>query len=165
MEPLLRLAGFALGLVLWAAPAWAAPPAWGVLDRFVGIWAVTGTTLGHPADTGAEVRPAFGGAFLELHVKDPKAKDAYEARVFFGQDAGGRVVVHWLDRTGGEYSRTLGAGQLTPDGARLVFPYPDGDFRDALTYDPAHDRWRLLIETGPKDKPQVFSDWWFDRVR
>jgi hypothetical protein len=163
----MRLAWFALSLVLLTVPAAAAtaPPAWGPLDRFVGTWTITGTTLGKPADTGAEVRPAFGGAFLELHIRDPKAKDAYEARVFLGQDARGRLVVHWLDATGGEYSRTLGAGELTPDGARLVFPYPDGEFRDALTYDATHDRWRLLIEMGPKDKPKTFSDWWFARVR
>jgi hypothetical protein len=162
----MRLAWSALGLVLLAAPAAAAPPAWGVLGRFVGDWTITGTTLGKPANTAAQVRSVFGGAFLEMHVADPKGgKDAYEARAFIGQDAKSALVMHYLDGTGGEYSRTLGAGQLTPDGARLVFPYPDGAFRDALTYDPAHDRWRLLIETGPKDAPKTFSDWWFERVK
>ena len=46
----------------------------------------------------------------------------------------------------------------------IAFPYPDGAFRDRLTYDPLHDRWRLLIEMGPKGHPGTFSDWHFDRV-
>jgi len=163
----MRLAWSALSLVLLTVPAAAAsgPPAWGALDRFVGTWTIVGATLGKPADTGAEVRPAFGGAFLELHVRDPKGRDPYEAAVFFGQDAADGLVVHWLDATGGETSRILGVGQLTPDGATLVFPYPSGEFRDTLTYDSVHDRWRLLIETGSKDKPKTFSDWRFERVR
>ncbi len=45
----------------------------------------------------------------------------------------------------------------------LTFPYPEGTFHDKLTYDPAHDRWRLFIETGPADHLKVFSDWYFDR--
>ncbi len=155
----------AAGIVLAAAaPAVAAPgPIDGVLGQFVGEWSVTGTTLGKPTVTGADVRPAFGGGFLELHIKDPTARQPYEARVFFGMDAAGQLVVHWLDGSGGETSRTLGVGQARGDVVSLTFPYPDGPFRDRLTYDRARDRWRLLIEMGPVDHPKVFSDWLFER--
>jgi hypothetical protein len=153
--------GFALGC---SASALANPkPTEGVLSHFVGAWNVTGTTLGKPTVTSAEVQTEFGGSFLELHIKDPAARNGYEARVFFGTDSAGHLVVHWLDGTGGESSRTLGSGQAQGDLVTLDFPYPDGAFRDRLTYDSAQDSWRLYIETGPVDHPQVFSDWLFKR--
>ena len=107
----------------------------------------------------------FGGAFLEMHIKDPAGAAPYEARVYIGRTDKGGLVVHWLDATGGETSQTVGTGELTADGARLVFPYPGNEFRDRLEYDRAHDRWRLFIEMGMRTHPQVFSDWYFDRLK
>ena len=142
----------------------AAPkPTDGVLNHLIGSWKIEGTTLGKPTITGAEVRAEFGGSFLELHVKDPANRDPYEAQVFFGTDNKGRLVIHWLDGTGGETSRTLGSGQVKGDLATMRFSYPDGVFRNRLTYDEGHDRWRLFIEMGPMDHPKVFSDWVFTR--
>jgi len=162
---LVKPLALACGLVLGGpVSALAAPkPIDGVLAHFVGQWSITGTTLGKPAVTGAEVEPEFDGNFLELHIKDPSGRDSYEARVYFGTDASGQLVVHWLDATGGETSRTLGGGQVQGDLVTLNFPYPDGAFRDRLTYDRAQDRWRLFIEMGPADHPRVFSDWFFKR--
>jgi hypothetical protein len=157
-----------LALILFSAvarPTCAASLTDGILGQFVGNWTISGFTLGKPADTGAEVKPAFGGAFIEMHVQDPTGRSHYEARVFFGEDSKGGLVVHWLDATGGEPSRTLGSGKIAGDHITLYFPYPDGPFRDRLDYDRAHDRWRLLIEMGPKDHPQTFSDWYFARVK
>jgi hypothetical protein len=164
-EAPMRVRSWALaGALALAGPALAAPkPTDGVLAHFVGRWRISGVTLGKPAATGAEVEPRFGGAFLELHIKDPAGRDPYEAQVYFGSDAAGQLVVHWLDATGGETSRTLGRGRAEGDLVTLDFPYPDGDFRDRLTYDAAHDRWRLYIETGPAEHPRVFSDWTFER--
>ena len=148
-----------------ATSAAAAPVTDGVLGRFVGDWTVSGTTRGKPAATAAQVRSEFGGAFVELHVKDPAGRSPYEARVFFGQADDGALVAHWLDATGGEMSRTLGRGQAAADRVDLVFAYPEGEMRNRLIYDRAHDRWRMLIEMGPKDQPRVFSDWYFDRAK
>ena len=75
------------------------------------------------------------------------------------------MVVHWLAGTGAETSETLGTGSIAGDVVTLTFPYPEGTFRDKLTYDAAHDRWRLFIEMGSLDHPKVFSDWYFDRSR
>jgi len=146
-------------------PAAAAPVTDGLLGDFVGDWVISGTTRGKPTATAAEVRPQFGGAFVELHVKDPAGKTPYEARVFFSQANDDAVVVHWLDATGGESSRTLGGGRFSGDRLDLTFAYPDGEMRNHLEYDRAHDRWRMLIETGPKDQPRIFSDWYFDRQK
>lgn len=162
----MRLAA-AAGCLLAAAagPLAAAPsPAVGVLGRFIGDWTVTGVTQGRPTLTGAQVRPAFDGAFLELHIKDPAGRAPYEARVFFGEDDAGALVVHWIDGTGGETSRTLGTGSMKGDHVDLTFPYPGDTFRDRLDYDRAADRWRLVIEHGPKDHPLPFCDWSFDRA-
>jgi hypothetical protein len=162
---LVKSLALAFGLVLGASlPAFAAPkPIDGVLSHFIGKWSITGTTRGKPAVTGADVQPEFDGNFLDLHIKDPAGRDGYEARVYFGSDASGSLVVHWLDATGGETSRTLGGGQVQGDVVTLTFPYPDGVFRDRLTYDRTQDSWRLFIEMGPADHPKVFSDWYFKR--
>lgn len=154
----------AFGLLL-SAPntAAAASVTDGVLGRFIGRWAVSGTTRGEPTTTAAEVKAQFGGAFVELHVADPSGRNDYEARVFFGRTDDGAVVVHWLDGTGGASSRTLGAGTAVGDRVDLTFAYPDGEMRNRLDYDRATDRWRMRIEMGPRDKPSLFSDWIFVR--
>ncbi len=143
----------------------AAPVATGLLAHLLGTWSIHGTTRGRPTTTGAEITPQFGGAFIEMHIKDPAGRSPYEARVFFGQAADGDLVIHWLDRTGGETSRTLGSGHIVADSLVFSFPYPDGTFRDRLSFDPAHDTWRLRIETGPAGQPVTFSDWYFDRIK
>jgi hypothetical protein len=159
-----KLFGLCL-LVTLPLPASAAPLTEGVLGRFVGNWTVSGTTRGEPTTTGAQVRPQFGGAFLELHIKDPAGKVPYEARVFFAETKDGSIVAHWLDATGGETSRTLGTGRIVKNRVELIFPYPGSDFRNRLEYEPLSDRWRMLIQMGPKDKPRTFSDWYFKRTK
>ncbi len=147
------------------APAPHKPIADGVLGHFLGTWTITGTTLGRPTITEAQVQELFSGSFLELHIKDPANKDRYEARVFFGQTQAGSLVVHWLDATGADTSQILGKGTVAGNVVTLTFPYPEGTFRDKLTFDPAQDRWHLFIEMGPADHPKVFSDWYFDRSK
>jgi hypothetical protein len=153
-----------VGVLLGPQSAAAASPTLGVLGHLIGDWAITGVTDGRPTLSGAEVREALGGAFLEMHIKAPSDRSPYEARVFIGEDDHGVLVVHWLDGTGGETSRTLGTGAIKGDHVTLTFPYPDGEYRDRLDYDHANDRWRLVVEHGPKDRPIPFCDWSFDRT-
>ena len=163
----MRPAVLATALIAAASGACRAAPVGpgGVFDRLAGTWSVSGTTRGKPTSTGAEARSEFGGAFTELHIKDPRGVDRYEARVFFGRTENGDLVVHWLDGTGGETSRTLGSGAVDGDVVTMTFAYPDAPFRDTFAYDRIRDRWRLLILTGPADHPRTFSDWRFERVR
>lgn len=157
--------------LLYSVPAFSQAPAPlkhisdGVLGHFLGTWTVTGSILGKPTKTGAQVQEILNGSFLEVHLKDPANNDRYEANVFFGEKQDGGLVVHWLDETGAETSQTLGTGSAEGNVVTLTFPYPEGAFRDKLTYDPAHDRWRLFIEMGPIDHSKVFSDWYFNRSR
>ena len=136
-----------------------------VFGHLLGEWDISGSTLGKPTKTGAQVQPEFGGSFIELHIKDPATRDQYEARVFFGEKQDGSLVIHWLDRTGADTSQTLGTGKVSGDVVTMTFPYPEGEFRDTFIYEPASDRWRLLIQTGPVDHPKVFSDWYFVRSK
>lgn len=154
----------ALLLALAGQMAAAAPLTDGVLGRLEGDWSISGVTRGKPTATGARVRAVFGGTFLEMHIKDPAGRIPYEAKVYIGQDERGGLVAHWLDGTGGGTSRTLGTGSADGDTVRLDFPYPEGLLRDRLSYDRARDRWRLLIETGTAERPEVFADWYFERV-
>ena len=159
------LAGVLLAASMAAArTAFAASPSLGVLGHLIGDWTITGVTRGRPILSAAQVRDAFGGAFMEMHIKDSSDRSPYEARVFIGEDAQGALVVHWLDATGGETSRTLGTGTIKGDHVTLTFPYPDAEFRDRLDYDHVTDRWRLVIEMGPKGHAQPFCDWSFDRI-
>ena len=61
----------------------------GVLGHFIGTWSISGTTLGKPTTTGAQIQEDFNGSFLEVHIRDPAGKDWYEARVFFGEKQDG----------------------------------------------------------------------------
>ena len=137
----------------------------GVFGHLLGEWDISGSTLGKPTRTGAQVQPNCGGTFFELHIKDPARRDQYQARVFLGQKQDGRLVIHWLDRTGADTSQSLGTGKVSGDVVTMTFPYPEREFRDIFTYEPASDHWRLLIQTGPVDHPKVFSDWYFVRSK
>ena len=149
-----------------AQPSFAAPPvADGALAHLVGNWKVNGTTMGKPTSTRAEVRSELGGAFLAMHIKDPTGKDPYEALVFFGWLRDGGILVHWLDVSGGETSRTLGTGRVDRNEVKLNFPYPKDALRDSLTYDSQHDRWRLFIKDGPTHHQSIYSDWTLEPVR
>ena len=136
----------------------------GLLGHLLGDWRISGPVRGRMVHNAAEARAVLGGAFVELHIHDPSPRHAYEARVFIGRTASGGLVAHWLDGTGGETSRTLGRGRIDGDVVELDFAYPNGMFRDRLSYDRAADRWRLLIASGPEEKPEVFSDWTFTRA-
>lgn len=137
----------------------------GVFSRLIGDWNVTGSTLGRPTITGADVHAEFGGAFIEVHIKDPAGKDQYEARIFFGQNK----MVAWSftgwTRLALTHHRHWERAKLRGNVVTIAFPYPEGQFRDTFTYEPASDRWRLFIQMGPADHPKIFSDWYFVRIK
>jgi hypothetical protein len=134
-----------------------------VLDKLTGDWIAQGPLLGKPVCDAARARWVLDGQFLELSFNSKMPGRPYQAMIFIGQD-GPALSVHWLDVFGGTFAKVLGAGELDKDGASLTFPYPDGAFRDRLSYDRPHDRWRLLIQTGSGAKTQVLSDWMFTRA-
>ena len=156
---------FALPAFAQTAPTQKGNMSQGVFRHLLGNWNITGSTLGKPTITGAQVQAEFGDSFIEVHIKDPAQTDTYEARVFFGRKQDGDLVIHWLDRTGAETSQTLGTGTVSGNTVSMAFPYPEGEFRDTFTYEPTTDRWHLLIQMGSVDRPKVFSDWYFVRSK
>jgi hypothetical protein len=59
--------------------------------------------------------------------------------------------VHWLDSFGAEYSVPYGTGAIKGNAIVFNIPYPSGQFRDTLTYQPAQQAWTLLIEAAKPD--------------
>ena len=58
----------------------------------------------------------------------------------------------------------FGTGTIKGNHITLKFPYPGAEFRDHLDYDRVKDRWRLVIDMGPPNHVEEFSNWAFDRV-
>ena len=130
------------------------PPLLAALD---GNWTMTGDVRGKPVTYDMTATRTLGGTFTELHMKDTQVPPKYEARVFLGYDKdSGQVIAHWLDSFGAKFSIPHGTGQLSDNTIQFIFPYSDGPFRDTLSFDPAKQQWRLLIEAS--QSPDVWKD-------
>lgn len=139
----------ALGHPANAAEAAAARPA--LLVALDGRWTMVGDVMGKPVQYDMEAFPTLQGTFTEMHMNDIHVPSKYEARVFIGADKDGRLIVHWLDSFGAKYSVPHGTGAITGNTIAFSFPYPSGEFRDTLTYQPARQTWTLLIEAAKPD--------------
>jgi hypothetical protein len=95
--------------------------------------------------------PTLQGTFTEIHMNDVQVPSEYEARVFIGVDKSGEVIAHWLDSFGAKYSAPHGAGLVTDNTIVFYIPYPSGQFRDTLRYQPAEKTWTLVIEAAKPD--------------
>jgi hypothetical protein len=85
-------------------------------------------------------------------MKDLAVPPQYEATVFIGIDSSkGQYVAHWLDSFGGAGARVVGIGPLSAANIKVVYPYPEGRFRNLFTFDPARSQWELLIESEGED--------------
>lgn len=145
-----------------AASATAArPPLLAALD---GHWTMVGDVMGKPVQYDMEAFPTLQGAFTEVHMNDVEVPSQYEARVFIGINKGNKVIVHWLDSTGAGGSVPAGTGTISGNTIVFQFPYPDGSFRDTLTYLPASSSWTLIIEAQKPDGSwQHFAKYHFER--
>ena len=124
-----------------------------LLERMVGRWTMTGTVLGKPVSYTLEASRVLQRRFVELHMTDLAKPPQYEARVFIGVDsAGGQYIAHWLDNTGAAYSIPPATGTASGDTVMLMFPYPDGAFRDTFVYDRHAGTWDFLLEAADSIK-------------
>jgi hypothetical protein len=132
-----------------------------LLDHLVGRWTMTGSVRGKPATYTLDAARALQGSFVELKMKDVHRPPEYEARVFIGVDsAQGRYIAHWLDRFGAAYSIPHATGEARGDTLLLLFPYPEGAFRDTFVYDRQRDRWHFRLEAADSGKQwQLFADY------
>jgi hypothetical protein len=139
----------ASGALVDAAAAAGERPA--LLVALDGRWTMVGDVVGKPVKYDMEVLPTLQSTFTELHMTDVQTPAKYEARVFIGVGKGGEVIVHWLDSFGAQFSIPHGTGAITEDTIVFNIPYPDGQFRDTLTYRPAEQAWTLTIEAAAAD--------------
>jgi hypothetical protein len=120
-----------------------------LLERMVGRWIMSGSVLGKPVSYVLDVSRVLQRRFVELHMTDRANPPQYEARVFIGVDsAGGRYLAHWLDNTGAAYSIPPATGTASGDTVNLMFPYPDGAFRDTFAYDRQAGTWHFLLQAA-----------------
>jgi hypothetical protein len=122
-----------------------------LLAALDGRWTMIGDVMGKPVQYDMEAFPTLQGTFTEMHMNDVHVPSEYEARVFIGADKGGQLIVHWLDSFGAKYSVPHGTGAITGNTLVFSFPYPSGQFRDTLTYQPKQKTWTLLIEEAKPD--------------
>jgi hypothetical protein len=138
------------------APARCAPadssPDEAYLDRLQGQWVMKGTVGSQPVRYRAEGRRILQGGFLSLHMRDVAAPPQYEASVFLGYDSKAKdYVAHWLDRFGAAGARVVATGHRDGDRLVLIFPYPEGAFRDTFSWHRDTATWTLLIESQSTD--------------
>lgn len=130
-----------------SAPAPA--PAERLLSQLVGDWRMSGHVRGDAVAYRLSARRTLRGRFVELHMTDVARPPAYEARVLVGHDpATNRLVAHWMDSFGAAYSVPTATGEARGDTIELVFPYPDGAFRDRFVHDPVRDTWDFHLEAA-----------------
>lgn len=122
-----------------------------LLKALDGKWTMVGDVMGKPVKYDMEASSTLQGAFTEVHMNDVQVPSQYEARVFIGVDKDGQVIAHWLDSFGAKYSVPHGTGQIAGNTIVFSIPYPSGQFRDTLTYEPKKETWTLVIERAKPD--------------
>lgn len=128
---------------------------------------MVGDVMGKSVKYRLIVRPILVQTFTELHMTDVEEPPQYEARVFLGYDKeSGQVIAHWLDVFGALGSIPHGTGHIADNTIEFTIPYPDGPFRDTLTYNSAAGTWRLTIEASEgSGEWKHFTAYEIERVR
>ena len=159
---MLRILASSCAAALIAGSATAAPR---VFDALTGCWDATGQLRGKPAHSLARGQWAIDRKYFLLQLVGAPGGKHYAAAIFFGEQADGRIVAHWLDMFGAEFSQYLGRGTATATTVVTDFAYPDGPTRNEISLLP-DGKWRMLVTETPAGKPQdVFSDYRFTRAR
>jgi Protein of unknown function (DUF1579) len=124
-----------------------------LLNALQGKWDMQGTVMGKPVRYRAEGRRVLEGGFLRLHLVDVATPPRYEAMVFLGYDPKAKdYIAHWLDRFGAGGARVVATGSRDGERIILVYPYPEGAFRNTFTWYPASSSWTLLLEAQQSDQ-------------
>jgi len=123
-----------------------------LLSHLQGEWDMKGTVMKKPVQYAAEGVWVLQGQFLSFHMKDVAIPPRYEANLSIGIDSSlNQFVAHWLDVFGGAGARVVGFGILSTERIEILYPYPEGRFRNLFNYDYQKDAWTLVIESEGKD--------------
>ncbi len=136
------------------------------LAGLAGRWDVSGTVLGKAAHYRGEGRWLLQGGWMCLTLIDTQQPPQYEASVYLGFDAKANdYVAHWLDRFGAAGARVVATGQRAGQKLVLLFPYPEGAFRDTLTLADDGASGTLLLEVQKSDGSwSTFASYILERV-
>jgi hypothetical protein len=127
-------------------------PAPDLLSHLQGTWQMKGTVMKKPVKYNAEGVWILHHQFLLLHMKDVAVPSSYEVNLYIGIDTSkNQYVAHWLDSFGGAGARVVAFGPLSAEKIEIVYPYPEGRFRNLFKYNSRKDEWTLLIESEGKD--------------
>jgi hypothetical protein len=148
-----------------AAPTPAPPDAF--LAQLAGRWELAGSVRGKPAHYRAEGRWELQHGWLRLAMIDTARPPAYQADLYLGFDPqAGDYIAHWLDQFGAAGARVVATGQRDGQTLVLLFPYPEGAFRDTLSLAPGGGRGTLLLESQQKDGSwSTFASYTLTRAR
>jgi hypothetical protein len=123
-----------------------------LLKALDGNWVMSGDVRGKPVTYSMNAAPALERNFTEMRMHDTQVPAKYEARVFIGYDtASATVIVHWMDVFGARYSIPHATGHIVGNNIEFTFAYPDGPFRDTLSYHPESKSWTLVLESSKPD--------------
>ena len=133
-----------------AAPSTPQPDAF--LAQLVGDWDMPGTLGGKTVHYRGTGRWLLKNAWLCLSLLDLGAPSTYQADVYLGHDVKqGDYIAHWLDQFGAAGARVVATGHRDGRTLVLLFPYPDGAFRDTLTLAPDGNSGTLVMESQGAD--------------
>jgi hypothetical protein len=122
------------------------------LDQLSGPWNMQGMLGSKPVRYIVDSQRVLHGSFIQLHMMDVAIPTPYEADVFIGFDAKAHdYIAHWLDLFGAAGARVVARGERRGQQLVLIFPYPDGAFRDTFTWQPESKSWLLLLESQTAD--------------
>ncbi|MGP8034764.1 MAG: hypothetical protein ACLPQ6_11585 [Steroidobacteraceae bacterium] len=164
----------ALALIIagaYLSPVRAAPPAAAPADAYLGLlagsWDFTGTLLGKPVRYRGAGRWVLANGWLRLSLLDVARPPAYRAEVYLGFDAkAGDYIAHWLDQFGAAGARVVATGKRAGQKLVLLFPYPEGAFRDTFELSQDGSGGSLLIESQDKDGHwSTFASYTLTRAR
>lgn len=122
------------------------------LHSLAGEWEMAGFVMDSPVEYRAKGKWVLNHQFLQFTMRDVNNPPQYEANVYIGYDSSKtHYIVHWLDIFGGEYSKTLGFGEVHSDTIQFVLNYPDKPFRDIIIIDEQQNIGQFLIEYEVSD--------------
>lgn len=147
-RPVLLAVALAIASRVAAAPV--ANPADRFLTQLAGKWDMVGTVSGKAVHHRGDGRWVLNGAWLCLGIVDTASPPGYVASVYVGYDRRQRdYIAHWLDQFGAAGARVVATGKREGQTLVLLFPYPEGAFRDTLTLNGGSGT--LLLESQEKD--------------
>jgi len=144
-----------------ASPASAAAAKPGpTFERLAGCWRIQGVVAGQQVRHLAKGEWRLDHSYFVYQEQSAPKEPAYSAVAFFGRRDDGKLVMHWLDIYGGQYSQTTGFGEEKADRIEVDTPYPAAPMHSVITWDNAG--WRMRLTEHPAGKPErLFSDYRF----